>query len=43
MPPALGDLCLKMEGEQMVIAPYRKKEDVFALIIQVVRVVKQLN
>ena len=43
MPPALGDLCLKMEGGQMVIAPYRKKEDVFALIIQVVRVVKQLN
>jgi len=43
MPPALGDLCLKMEGDQMVIAPYRKKEDVFALIIQVLRVVKQLN
>ena len=43
MPPALGDLCLKVEGDQMVIAPYRKKEDVFALIIQVVRVVKQLN
>jgi len=43
MPPALGDLCLKVEGDQMVIAPYRKNEDVFALIIQVVRVVKQLN
>ena len=43
MPPALGDLCLKVEGDQMVIAPYRKKEDVFALIIQVVRVVKQMN
>ena len=43
MPPALGDLCLKVEGGQMVIAPYRKKEDVFALIIQVVRVVKYMN
>ncbi|MCX5996568.1 MAG: helix-turn-helix transcriptional regulator [Chloroflexi bacterium] len=43
MQPSPGDLCLKMEGEQMIIAPYNKKEDVFALIIQVVRVVKHLN
>jgi transcriptional regulator with XRE-family HTH domain len=43
MQPALGDLCLKVEGDQMIIAPYRKKEDIFALIIQVVRVVKHLN
>ncbi len=43
MQPAAGDLCLKMEGEQMIIAPYNKKEDIFALIIQVVRVVKHLN
>ena len=43
MEPSPGDLCLKMEGEQMIIAPYNKKEDIFALIIQVIRVVKQLN
>lgn len=43
MPPSPGDLCLKMEGEQMVIAPYKKKDDCFAVIIQVVRVIKQLN
>ena len=43
MQPSPGDLCLKMEGEQMIIAPYNKKEDIFALIIQVVRVVKHLN
>jgi hypothetical protein len=43
IPPSLGDLCLKMDGEQMVIAPYKKKEDFFAVIIQVVRVVKQMN
>ena len=43
MQPALGDLCLKMQGDQMVIAPYRKNEDAFALIVQVVRVVKHMN
>jgi len=43
MEPALGDLCLRMEGDRMVISPYRKKEDIFALIVQVVRVVKKLN
>jgi transcriptional regulator with XRE-family HTH domain len=43
MQPELGDLCLKLEGDNMVIAPYKKKEDVFALVIQVIRVVKQLN
>ena len=43
MEPAPGDLCLKMEGDRMMIAPYRKKEDIFALIVQVVRVVKKLN
>ncbi len=43
MEPAPGDLCLKMEGDRMVIAPYKKKEDIFALIVQVVRVVKKLN
>ncbi|MFA5399151.1 MAG: helix-turn-helix domain-containing protein [Dehalococcoidia bacterium] len=43
MEPAPGDLCLKMEGGRMTIAPYKKKEDIFALIVQVVRVVKKLN
>ena len=43
MQPSPGDLCLKMEGEQMIIGPYNKREDIFALIIQVVRVVKHLN
>jgi len=43
MEPALGDLCLKMEGDRMVIAPYKRKEEIFALIVQVVRVVKQMN
>ena len=43
MEPVPGDLCLKMEGDRMVIAPYKKKEDIFALIVQVVRVVKKLN
>ena len=43
MPPAPGDLCLMMAGENMVIAPYRKKDECVAVIIQVVRVVKQLN
>jgi len=43
MEPALGDLCLKMEGDRMVIAPYKRKEEIFALIVQVIRVVKQMN
>jgi transcriptional regulator with XRE-family HTH domain len=43
MDPAAGDLCLMMEGDNMVIAPYKKKEDCVAVIIQVVRVVKQMN
>ena len=43
MEPALGDLCLKMEGDRMVTAPYKRKEEIFALIVQVVRVVKQMN
>ena len=43
MEPALGDLCLKMEGDRMIIAPYKRKEDIFALIVQVIRVVKQMN
>jgi transcriptional regulator with XRE-family HTH domain len=43
MEPEPGDLCLRMEGEKMVISPYKKKEDIFALIVQVVRVVKKLN
>jgi transcriptional regulator with XRE-family HTH domain len=43
MIPSLGDLCLKMDGDQMVIYPYKKKEECFAVIIQVVRVVKQMN
>ena len=33
MQPSPGDLCLKMEGEQMIIAPYNKKEDIFALTL----------
>ena len=43
MEPDLGDLCLRMEGDKMVITPYKQKEDIFALIVQVVRVVKKLN
>lgn len=43
MPPSVGDLCLLMDGDQVVIAPYKKKEDCFAVIVQVVRVVKKLN
>lgn len=43
MDPEPGDLCLRMEGDKMVISPYKKKEDIFALIVQVVRVVKKLN
>lgn len=43
VPPCPGDLCLTMEDEQMVIAPYKKKDDCYAVIIQVVRVIKQLN
>jgi len=43
VPPSPGDLCIRMEGEKMVIAPYKKKDDCFAVIIQVVRIVKKLN
>jgi transcriptional regulator with XRE-family HTH domain len=43
MAPSLGDLCLVKEGENVVIAPYKKKDDCVAVIIQVVRVVKKLN
>jgi hypothetical protein len=43
VPASPGDLCLKMEGEEMVVAPYKKKDDYFAVIIQVVRLVKKLN
>ena len=43
VPASPGDLCLRMEGEEMVVAPYKKKDDYFAVIIQVVRVVKKLN
>ncbi len=43
MPPSAGDLCLRMEGDQMTISPYKKKDDYYAVIIQVIRVVKQLN
>jgi transcriptional regulator with XRE-family HTH domain len=43
MPPSPGDLCLINEGENVIIAPYKKKDDCVAVIIQVVRVVKQLN
>jgi transcriptional regulator with XRE-family HTH domain len=43
VPPDAGDLCLRMDGDQMVIAPYKKKDDFYGVIIQVVRVVKQLN
>jgi transcriptional regulator with XRE-family HTH domain len=38
-----GDLCIRQDGEQVTIAPYKKKDDYFAVVIQVVRVVKQLN
>jgi len=38
-----GDLCIKMKGDQMMIAPYKKNEEYFAVIIQVIKVVKQLN
>ena len=43
VPASQGDLCLKLQGEEMVIAPYKKKDDYFAVIIQVIRVVKKLN
>jgi len=43
VPASPGDLCLKVEGDQMTIAPYKKKDDYFAVIIQVIRVVKKLN
>ena len=43
MPSTTGDLCLMMEGENMIIAPYKKKDDCVAVIIQVVRVVKKLS
>ena len=43
MPASEGDLCIRMKGEQMVIGPYRKNEDCFAVVIQVIKVVKQLN
>jgi transcriptional regulator with XRE-family HTH domain len=43
MAPETGDLCLVKEGENVVIAPFKKKDDCVAVIIQVVRVVKKLN
>jgi transcriptional regulator with XRE-family HTH domain len=43
VPPSPGDLCLRVEGDKMVVAPYKKKDDFYAVIIQVIRVVKQLN
>ncbi|MBN1376444.1 MAG: helix-turn-helix domain-containing protein [Dehalococcoidia bacterium] len=43
VPPNPGDLCLMKEGENMVIAPYKKKDGCYAVIVQVVRVVKKLN
>jgi len=43
MEPAPGDLCLAMEGDRMTITPYKKKDNIFALIVQVVRVVKKLH
>lgn len=43
IPPVPGDLCLMREGENTVIAPYRKKDECMAVIIQVVRVVKKFN
>ncbi len=43
MEPAPGDLCLVKDGENVIIAPYKKKDDCVAVIIQVVRVVKHLN
>jgi transcriptional regulator with XRE-family HTH domain len=43
MIPSTGDLCLVKEGDNVVIAPYKKKDDCVAVIIQVVRVVKQMN
>ena len=38
-----GDLCIRMKGDQMMIAPYKKNEEYLAVIIQVIKVVKQLN
>lgn len=40
--PSLGDLCLIMEDNKVVIAPYKKKDNCYAVIIQVIRVVKDL-
>jgi len=42
IPPSPGDLCLIMNGDQVTIAPYKKKDDVYAVIVQVVRMVKKL-
>ena len=43
MTPLVGDLCLMKDGDNVVIAPYKKKDECVAVIIQVVRVVKKLN
>ena len=43
MPPSPGDLCLMRNGDNVVIAPFKEKDECIAVIIQVVRVVKQLN
>ena len=42
LPPSPGDLCLIMDGDQIAIGQYRKKEKTFAVILQVVRMVKKL-
>ena len=41
--PSAGDLCLVREGDNVIIAPYKKKDECVAVIIEVVRVVKKLN
>lgn len=41
-PPSPGDLCIILNDDQISIGPYNKKEKIFAVILQVVRVVKKL-
>ena len=43
MQASSGDLCIRQDGDQVTIAPYKKKDDYIAIVIQVIRVVKQLN
>lgn len=43
MDPSPGDLCLIKDGDMITVAPYKKKDECVAVILQVIRVVKKLN